>query len=75
MCVCVCMCVCVYTHTHKSIAAALKTVLCTVLHWPISSVADVGGIPVEVEPSQQYSVTCCCCVTDGSRGTVRQNGI
>jgi len=30
---------------------------------------------VEVEPSHQYPVTFCCCVTDGSRGTVVQNGI
>jgi len=32
------------------------------------SEADVGGMAVEVEPSHQYSIACCCCVTDGSRG-------
>jgi len=36
---------------------------------------DVGGIAVEVEPSCQYSFTFCCCVTDGSRGAVQQNGV
>ena len=29
---------------------------------------------VEVEPSHQYSITCCCHVTDGSREAVWQNG-
>lgn len=32
--------------------------------------ADVGEMAVEVEPSQHCSITCCCCVRDGSRGTV-----
>jgi len=31
---------------------------------------DIGGLAVEVEPSCQHSVTCCCCATDGSRGAV-----
>jgi len=31
---------------------------------------DVGGMAVEVEPSHQYPITCCCCVTDGSRGDI-----
>jgi len=30
--------------------------------------ADVGGTAVEIEPSCQYSITFCCCMTDGSRG-------
>ena len=30
------------------------------------SEVDVGGMAVEVEPSQQYSFTFCCHVTDGS---------
>ena len=30
---------------------------------------------VVIEPSHQYPVTCCSCVTDGSRGAVLQNGI
>ena len=37
---------------------------------PMTSEADVGGTVVEAEPSRQDSVTCCCCVTDGSRGAV-----
>ena len=27
-----------------------------------------GGMAVEIEPSHQYSITFCCCMTDGSRG-------
>ena len=34
-----------------------------------------SSMAVEVEPSHQYSITCCCRVTDGSRGAVWQNGI
>ena len=36
---------------------------------------DVGSIAVEVESSCYFSFTCCCCVTDGSRGVVWQNGV
>jgi len=36
---------------------------------------NVGGTAVEAEPSHQYPVTFCCCVTDGSRGTARQNAV
>jgi len=32
--------------------------------------AGVDDMAVEVEPSHQYSVTCCCHMTDGSRGAV-----
>ena len=32
------------------------------------SEVDVGGIAVEAEPSHQYPITFCCCVTDGNRG-------
>jgi len=39
------------------------------------SEADGGGVAVEAESSHQYSIACCCCVTDGSRGAVRQNGV
>ena len=28
--------------------------------WSATSEADVGGMAVEVEPSHQYSITCCC---------------
>jgi len=39
------------------------------------SEADGGGMAVGVEPSQQYPITFCCCVTDGSRGAVWHNGM
>ena len=45
------------------------------LCWPVTSEADVGVMSVEVEPSHQYSIIFCYCVTEGSRGTIRQNGI
>jgi len=32
--------------------------------------ADGGGMAVAAEPFCQYSITFCCCVTDGSRGAV-----
>ena len=36
-----------------------------------TSEADVGGMAIEDEPSCQYSVIFCCCVTDGSmRGSL-----
>ena len=31
-----------------------------------------GGMSVEAQPSPQYPITCCCCVTDGSRGALTQ---
>ena len=37
------------------------------LLWPVTSEADVGVMAVEAEPSHQYSITLCCCMTDGSR--------
>ena len=40
------------------------------LRCSMTSEADVGGMPVEVEPSPQYSITCCYCVTAGSRGAL-----
>ena len=45
------------------------------LCWPTTSRVDVGGTAVEAEPSCQYAVTCWCCVTDGSRGALWQNGV
>jgi len=42
--------------------------------WPMTSEVDVGGMAVEVEPSHQYSITCCH-VTDGSRGAVWQKDV
>ena len=38
------------------------------------SEADVGGMAVQAEPSHQYPIPFCCCVTDGSRGALWQNG-
>ena len=40
------------------------------LCWPTMSDAVVSALAVEAEPSHQYSITCCCRVTDGSRGAV-----
>jgi len=45
------------------------------LHWPMMLKVDVGDVAVEIKPFHQYSVTRCCCATDGSRGEVWQNGI
>lgn len=50
--------------------AALKVMRSILSHWPMTSEADVGGMAVEAESSHQYSVTRCCCMTDGSRGAV-----
>jgi len=49
---------------------APKTMYPILLCWPMMPGADVGDMAVEVEPSCQYYVTCCCRVTDGSRGAV-----
>jgi len=40
------------------------------LCWPMTSEVDADGMAVEVETSHQCSITCCCHVTDGSRGEV-----
>jgi len=50
--------------------AAMKVMLPILLWWPTVSVADVGGMAVEVEPSHQCSVTFCCHARDGSREAV-----
>ena len=50
--------------------AALKVTPPILLCWPVTAEADGGGMAVEVEFSHQYSITCCCCVTDGSRGAL-----
>ena len=34
----------------------------------MTSEGDAGGMAVKAESSHQYSITVCCCVTDGSRG-------
>ena len=43
--------------------------------WPMMSAVDVDGIAVEAESSCQHSIPFCCCLTDGSREAVWQNGI
>ena len=45
------------------------------LRWTMKSEADVCGTAAQVESSHQYSITCCCRVTDSRRGTVWQNSI
>ena len=47
-----------------------KVALPISLYWPKISEVDVGGMALEVEPSHQYTIMCCCCVTDGSREAV-----
>lgn len=48
--------------------ASLKVRSLVLLCWPTMSKADVGGMAIVVEPSHQYFVTLCFCVTNGSRG-------
>jgi len=40
------------------------------LYWPMMSEADIGGMAAEIEPSCQYPITFCCCVTDDNREAV-----
>jgi len=58
----------IYKGYSKSSATCFIILACNVK-------ADISGIAIEVEPSHRYSVTFCCCVTDGSRGAVWQNGV
>ena len=46
----------------------------TVLAHNISKVS-IGGIAIEAEPSHQYSIMLCCCVTDGSRGILTKRSL
>ena len=55
--------------------AALKVMHPILSCWLMLSEVNVSGMAEEVEPSCQYSITFCCCMTDGSRGAVWQNGI
>jgi len=52
---------------------ALKWIPLILLCWP--TVSYIGGMAVEAEPSHQYSIPCCCCVTNGSRRPVWQGRI
>ena len=62
-------------HAPYSLLAAPKVMLPVLLCWFTMPEADFGGMAVEAEPSQQYSITCCCHVIDGSRGAVWHSGV
>ena len=65
-----------FTSTPMSIYwDAPKVMPPALLHQPMVSEVDVGGMALEVEPSHQYPITCCCHATDGSRGAVWHNGV
>jgi len=58
-------------HGHAcSMGAAPKEMPAVLRCWFTTSETDGGGTAAEVEPPQQYSITCCCRVTDGSREVV-----
>ena len=59
-----------YLFIYLPMNAALKIIPPISLSWPTMSEVDVGDMAVEAQPSHQYSVTFCCHVTDGSRGTI-----
>ena len=54
--------------TNVSARAASKVMPSILLCWAMTSEADVGGVALGVEPSQEYSVTFCCLEIDSSRG-------
>ena len=49
------------------VMTAQKVVPRVLLCWSTTLEADVGSMAAEIEPSQQYFITCCCHVADGSR--------
>jgi len=51
-------------------SATLKVMPPILLRWPAMLETDVGGMPVEAEPSHRYSITFCYHVTDGGREAV-----
>lgn len=53
-------------HSYLASKAALKVMPSVLSCQPLTSEVDVGGMVEEVESSHQYSVTCCCRVTNGS---------
>ena len=59
----------------NSMMASSKAVPSMLWCWSIMSEADIDGMTVEVGPTHQYTITCCCHVTDGSRRAVWQNGV
>jgi len=73
LCVCVCIIyedICIHTHTHIYIWAALKVVCPMLLCLPVMSEADDGGMTVEVEPTDQCSLTFCSCIIDDRNGVL-----
>jgi len=66
----VCLFVCFIVLNVYYRRAALKVRLPILLPWLTKSEADVCGMAVEAEYSQPYADTCCCYVTNGSRGAV-----
>jgi len=61
-------------HASVHVWTASKVMPFILFCWITASRACVGGMAVKLEPSHQYPIPCCC-VTDGSRGAVWQNGI
>ena len=57
-------------HLFFGIFSAPKIMPPVLLCQLIKSEVAVGDMAAEVEPSHQYPITCCYCVTDGSRGAV-----
>ena len=55
-------------HIISFMRAALKVMPPVLFCWLVTCEMDTSGVAVEAEPSQPYSVTCCCCVTDGRYG-------
>jgi len=55
---------------YRGLRTILKELHPSLLCWHMMSEADVGGMAVDIEPSHQYSITHCCCATEGSRGAV-----
>ena len=54
----------------KYMRGAMKVMPPILLCCLMTSEADTDGMAVEVELPHQYSVTFCCCETDGSRRAV-----
>jgi len=57
-------------YQRQNTRVAPKVMLPILLCVPTISKRNVGAMAVEVGPSHKYCVTCCCHVTDGSRGAV-----
>ena len=57
-------------HLKKHVEADPKVMPPVLLCWLTTSEEDVGGMAVDAEPSQQYSILFCCQVTDGRRGAM-----